>query len=125
MSEWITDRLPTEEDSDMMNKVWVWEDNAVYWSDYSVVTLGTPWMPNKIPAPYVKPEPQRWKPDNGDLVCYNSWCGDTRYEHYCDHHDFLQAYNFGNVFQTRDQAIEAARRVRELLLNYHKELNNE
>jgi hypothetical protein len=62
MSEWITDRLPWSVDSDVMGKVWIFEDNAVYWSDYSVVTPGTPWMPIKQPAPYVKPEPQRWKP---------------------------------------------------------------
>jgi hypothetical protein len=98
------------------------ENDNVYWADYATVESNQPWMPIHAPEPYVKPEPQRWKPDNGDLVYYNSWCGDTRYEHYCDHHDFLQAYNFGNVFQTRDQAQEAARRVRDLLLNYHKEL---
>jgi hypothetical protein len=124
MSEWITDRLPTEADSDMMNKVWVWEDNAVYWSDYSVVNLGTPWMPNKIPAPYVKPEPQRWKPQknewywtvNNDALVNSLW-GD----------DFIDRERFAafNCFQTQAQAEEAARRVRQLLLNYHKELNNE
>jgi hypothetical protein len=34
-------------------------------------------------------------------------------------------YEYGNCFQTSAQAIEAARRVRETLLNYHKELNND
>jgi hypothetical protein len=125
MSEWITDRLPTEEDSDMMNKVWTFEDNAVYWSDYSVVTLGTPWMPNKIPAPYVKPEPKRWKPKDGNVYYIIRSSGIVVYT---ISHDTLSnecTYNFGNCFETRDQAIEAARRVREILLNYHKELNNE
>ena len=121
MSEWITDRLPTEADSDMMNKVWVWEDNAVYWSDYSVVTLGTPWMPNKIPAPYVKPEPQRWKPEymelywtvDRDMIKESYWLNDCTNE---------KRFVDGNCFQTRAQAEEAAQRVRETLLNYHKEL---
>ena len=53
MSEWTTDRLPTKEDSDIMGMVWIFEDNAVYWSAYSVVTRGTPWMPIKEPKPYV------------------------------------------------------------------------
>jgi hypothetical protein len=125
MSKWITNRLPTKEDSFANQVIIAWDDGSMCMTDYKHVEEGMPWTPIPKPAPYVKPEPQRWKPDNGDLVCYNSWRGDTRYEHYCDHHDFLQAYNFGNVFQTRDQAIEAARRVRETLLNYHKELNNE
>jgi len=95
MSEWITDRLPTEADSDIMGKVWVWEDNAVYWSDYSVVTPGTPWMPIKEPAPYVDDE-----------------------KHFV-------TYQLANCFKTEAQAEEAARRVRETLKNYHKELQND
>ena len=150
MSEWITDRLPTEADSDMMNQVWIFEDNAVYLSDYSFVTAGTPWipikepepyvkpkperwklfygklrMPIKQPAPYVKPEPKRWKPEVESLHYYISWSGDTNFACYYDHYDTRRAYDFGNIFQTEAQAQEAARRVRELLLNYHKELNNE
>jgi hypothetical protein len=126
MSEWITDRLPTEADSDIMGKVWVWEDNAVYWSDYSVVTFGTPWMPIKSPAPYVKPEPQRWKPRHSEE--YYSVV--RRVDHLTN---FIQAYwrddimhearfKDGNVFQTKEQALEASRRLRETFLNYHKEL---
>ena len=125
MSEWITDRLPTEADSDMMGKVWIFEDNAVYWSDYSVVTPGTPWMPIKEPATYVKPEPKRWKPDyRQPYYCIGGYAnvyGDI----YEDRRFDIAKYNFGNCFKTRAQAIEAARRVRELLLNYHKELNND
>ena len=95
MSEWITGRLPWSGDSDIMGKVWVSEDNAVYWSDYSLVTAGTPWMPIKQPEPYVDDE-----------------------KHFV-------TYQLGNCFKTEAQAIEAARRVRELLLNYHKELQND
>jgi len=136
MSEWITDRLPTEADSDIMGKVWIFEDNDVYWSDYSVVTDGTPWMPIKQPAPYVKPEPKRWKPQDGKRYYYVTTRGEPSwgiYKQYYDGSDGSYTYEMylsdmyenGNCFQTRAQAIEAARRVRKTLLNYHKELNNE
>jgi hypothetical protein len=38
--------------------------------------------------------------------------------------EYEKEYNFGNCFQTKEQAEEAAHRMRETLLNYHKELNN-
>lgn len=41
MDEWITDRLMWSSDSDIMSKVWIFEGNSVYWSDYSVVQNGT------------------------------------------------------------------------------------
>lgn len=134
MSEWITDRLPTEADSDMMGKVWIFEDNAVYWSDYSVVTPGTPWMPIKEPATYVKPEPERWKPEIGGRYHYvttrvKSWSGIHKQSYdegsYTIDMYLSDMYENGNCFKTEAQAEEAARRVREILLNYHKELNNE
>jgi hypothetical protein len=60
MSEWITDRLPTEEDGNFYCKVWVTYKNGdvgqEHWSD---VALSKPWQ--RIidkPAPYVKLE--RW-----------------------------------------------------------------
>jgi hypothetical protein len=122
MSEWITDRLPTEADSDVMGKVWVWEDNAVYWSDYSVVTPGTPWMPINSPAPYVKPEPKRWKPENGKNYYYVVLKVEASGPIY---------YSEGAVcypticFQTQAEAEEAERCAYEALLNYHKELQND
>ena len=125
MSEWITDRLPWSGDSDVMGKVWIFEDNAVYWSDYSLVTHGTPWMPIKQPAPYVKPEPKRWKAKPFESYWFVDGQINENWMRWTDHSENLNRYNNGNCFQTSAQAIEAARRVRETLLNYHKELQND
>jgi hypothetical protein len=66
MSEWITDRLPTKEDGDYEGKVWITErsNGFVYGTTFYTVKVGTPWQKRMIskPEPYVKPEPQRWKP---------------------------------------------------------------
>jgi hypothetical protein len=59
MSEWITDRLPNVENSDIHGQVWISDcDGYVYVEQFDQVKLGTPWqtIANK-PAPYVKPEP--------------------------------------------------------------------
>jgi hypothetical protein len=125
MSEWITDRLPTNADSDVMGKVWIWEDNAVYWSDWQLVTPGTPWMPIKEPEPYVKPKIKQWKPKIFQLFYFLTERGGIVKQQYIGSL-FDQYYiKYGNCFRTKKQAEEAARRVRKLLLNYHKELNNE
>jgi hypothetical protein len=68
-TEWITDRLPTEEDA-LEYTVLLWDGSkAVLWS-YDGVNKGQPWAPihklkeqpwapiHKIIAPYVKPK--RW-----------------------------------------------------------------
>lgn len=57
-NEWITDRLPTEEDA---NNGYVWtsfEDNDVdVWPyRWEYIRTGMPWMPIQFPAPYVKPK---------------------------------------------------------------------
>ncbi len=125
MSEWITYRLPDHED---MFSGLVWgqvKDGTPCLREWSEVKRGEPWMPIKEPKPYVKPEPKRWKPDyrqpyysiGGDATVYGDIYEDQRFD--------IAKYNFGNCFETSAQADEAARRVRETLLNYHKELNNE
>jgi hypothetical protein len=125
MSEWITDRLPTKEDS--WNDL-VWGSTiggTVLFRLFNNVHDGEPWMPINGPEPYVKPEPKRWKPQEGHGYYVIRSSGIAVYT---ISHDTLSnecTYNFGNCFETEAQAIEAARRVRELLLNYHKELNNE
>ena len=60
MSEWITDRLPTEEDAvNWANMVWVtWEDGTVGTRHWSSVAKGQPWKLLTVPDPYV--EPKRW-----------------------------------------------------------------
>jgi hypothetical protein len=132
MSEWITDRLPTEADADEHRSVFYTneKDGTVTKVGLCDIELGDAWMPipkRIYPAPYVKPEPQRWKPR--DSEAYYAVVG----SHLTN---FIQAYwgddimhearfKDGNVFQTKEQALEASRRLRETFLNYHKELNNE
>lgn len=129
MNKWITDRLPTENDADENGNVWVTAlDGSVLCTPYGWVNLDAPWMAKqKIdrPEPYVKPElMKRWKPDNGQKSYYLASHG-MAFVTFNDE-DFVrqQRYHFGNCFRTQAQAKEAARRVRETLLNYHKELNN-
>jgi hypothetical protein len=66
MSEWITNRLPTAADADEDHRVW-WTstDGEVMRSYYGDIQIGEVWAPKPKPVPpkpYVKPEPQRWKP---------------------------------------------------------------
>jgi len=125
MSEWITDRLPTKEDA-CYDLVWgSTVGGTVLFRLFNDVYDGEPWMPINGPAPYVKPEPQRWKPQYGDE--YYAIKSSGLIAHSIFHNGLSEdcTYNFGNCFETREQAIEAARRVRETLLNYHKELQND
>ena len=57
MNEWITDRLPTNEDAVSTN-VLIWLNDKVHTWTYYTVAKGTPWQPITKPAPYVKPN--RW-----------------------------------------------------------------
>ena len=57
MSEWITDRLPTQQDA-FEDWVFVSEQKDVQMFLAVSVTLGMPWHPIVPPAPYVKPK--RW-----------------------------------------------------------------
>lgn len=57
MSEWITDRKPTQADADAYGYVWVTINvGIVTIEDWYGITEGTPWMPTSRPAPYVKPK---------------------------------------------------------------------
>lgn len=124
MSEWIADRLPTKEDA--WNDL-VWGNTiggTVLFRLFNQVHDGEPWIPINGPEPYVKPEPQRWKPDAFEIywVVLNNgkvdkYLSDVEIDDY--------TYDFGNCFKKERHAKEAARRVCETLLNYHKELNND
>jgi hypothetical protein len=57
MSQWITDRLPTEDDA-FEDWVFVMEHGDVQLYLASFVRLGMPWQPIVPPAPDVKPK--RW-----------------------------------------------------------------
>jgi hypothetical protein len=137
MSEWITDRLPTEADGDEYYKVW-WTsiDGEIAPCYYADIKTGEAWAPKPKPVPpkpYIKPEPQRWEPEKGERYYYVTTrakaCSGIYQEAYdCGRYTIdiylSDMYNNGNLFQTSEQAEEAARRVRQLLLNYHKEINN-
>ena len=59
MSEWITDRLPTEEDADDFFYVWITHTNGdVRVCNWRFVKPQMPWQPTNKPSPYVKPK--RW-----------------------------------------------------------------
>ncbi len=125
MSEWITDRLPTEADADDDGMVWtIDEESYVYDIFYSDLCLGNPWIRRNKTAPGGNSEPKRWKPSPNQYYWEIDYTGGVLWRYSFLEIDDKQ-YNFGNCFQTSEQAIEAARRVRKLLLNYHKELNNE
>lgn len=51
-NEWITDRLPTEEDADHYGFVWNSEGVRRSWMD---IKPHEPWMRTNRPKPYVKP----------------------------------------------------------------------
>jgi hypothetical protein len=58
MSNWITDRLPTEADADDVFCVWHDCKGKVYRLIYTAVKKGEPWHPIAWPEPY--PRPVRW-----------------------------------------------------------------
>ena len=55
-NEWITDRLPTEEDADSHGYVWITDkDGDVHHMMWDCV-VEEPWMHLQSPEPYVKPK---------------------------------------------------------------------
>jgi hypothetical protein len=70
MSEWITDRLPTEEDA-IADRVIVWgyDRGPMLWM-YRHVPIGEPWMPIRY-EPYVKPK--RWTVRKSQLFGVDYW----------------------------------------------------
>ena len=56
MSEWITDREPTAQDSDHMGQVWVTSDDGKVSRQWWTTVSKQPWMPIVQPEPYVKPK---------------------------------------------------------------------
>ena len=54
MSEWITDRLPTEADAVRGRVLITDKDNEVYTRQWENVQRSQPWQ--CLPAPYVKPK---------------------------------------------------------------------
>lgn len=79
MSEWITDRLPTEEDATEGMVLYTNPHGIPMLRDYEYMKIGEPWMP--LPAPYVKPKrwTVEWNVDTWVLVDdhleRSYWCG--------------------------------------------------
>jgi hypothetical protein len=122
MVQWITDRLPTINDGDYEGKVWITDDELVFGTPWYNIKVGTPWQKRIInrPAPYVKPEPERFRPEVNQVyfsivshyVFNQAWLGTSG-----DH----DRYAIGNCFETREQAEAALGKVKELLLSMHLE----
>jgi hypothetical protein len=53
---WITDRLPTDVDTNAWGYVWITLNGKVVECMAKYVDLGTPWQPCYRPAPYLKPQ---------------------------------------------------------------------
>lgn len=67
-ANWITDRLPTAEDSDHMGQVWVTGGDGNVSRQWWTTVCKEPWMPIVQPEPYVKAK--RYK-----AIMYNgTWC---------------------------------------------------
>ena len=64
-----------------------------------------------------------WRPKNGDEYFYFLGHGDVYKAIRGEIYGEIKFIEYGNCFQTNEQAQEAARRVKETLLKYHEELN--
>ena len=65
----------------------------------------------------------RWRAKNGEHYYHINADGFASVMKDTDYISDHYRYNFGNYFRTKEQTEEAAKRVQETLLNYHKELN--
>jgi hypothetical protein len=81
-NEWITDRLPTEEDtcktykSHVFGRVFVTRYNSTTTCLWSNVDIGEAWQPITVPEPYVKPKRYelRCYGDFGLVGACGYWC---------------------------------------------------
>ena len=116
MSEWITDRLPTEADSDEDFRVW-WTtpDGEVMRCYYGDIKTGEVWAPKPkpvAPKPYVKP---RWKPKDMEryfcifpsTIIGQAWLNEKGDQ---------DRWAMGNCFATYNEAAAAMEEVKELLI---------
>lgn len=65
----------------------------------------------------------RWRAKNGEYYYHINADSFASAMKDTDYISDRNRYNFGNYFRTKEQTEEAAKRVQETLLNYHKELN--
>lgn len=116
MDEWITDRLPTEDDVDRSGSVWtMYNGEVVPWS-YDGVAEGTPWMPIAKPEPYV--EPKRY----GVRYCDDLRCWSITFTY----SDVLTGHSFRCLFEPlsrlEDKNSDRHRRAAERIAAIYEEV---
>jgi hypothetical protein len=116
MSEWITDRLPTEADADEDHRVWFTSpDGEVVRCYYEYVETGEAWAPKPKPVPpkpYVK---SRWMPKDMEryfcifpsTIIGQAWLSEKG--------DY-DRWAMGNCFATYNEAAAAMEQVKNLLI---------
>ena len=100
-NDWITDRLPTEQDAYGL-MVWAMGSGQVVMADIKNIREGMSWMPITPPEPYVKP---------------NRWTAEYNYEFGCwrilDSHDGLYVTQ-RHLKLNNDEHRKAAERIAEI-----------
>ena len=64
----------------------------------------------------------RWKPKGGEIFYKVAAYGDSVDSVNTDDYLICRYVGFGNCFRTKEQAEEAAKRIRETLEKYHEEI---
>jgi hypothetical protein len=65
---------------------------------------------------------ERWRAKKGDYFFFINYDGvsNSRDDYFVEDNEL---YISGNYFKTKDQAKEASRRIKKVLMDYHKEIN--
>ncbi len=76
----------------------------------------------EFPTWYEEVKPERWRTQKNCVYFYVASTGESVFS--SEDNSWIDDYNFrhGNYFQTKEQAEEAAKRVRECLLAYQEEI---
>ena len=65
-----------------------------------------------------------WKPDYENIYWFVTDYLEVDYCYYINTYKDIDRYEFGNMFQTEEEAQRALEMVKETLINFHKEINN-
>ena len=71
---------------------------------------------------WFEPVGERWKPENGEDYWWIDDYGDTRQWRWDNEGIEQKMWAVGNCFQTKDQAVEAIKRRKQTLQQFHKEI---
>jgi hypothetical protein len=66
----------------------------------------------------------RWKPEYENIYWFVTDYLEVDYCYYINTYKDIDRYEFGNMFQTEEQAQRALEMVKETLLKCHKEIDN-